>query len=565
MNGARSILEMLRQYHVNHVFGLIGETSFPLYYEWDSFDGVEHISGRDERNVAIMAEAYARASSRPGVCEVPGVGASYTLPAIVEAYTSGTPLIEMSSDIATDSRKKNVLTEYDKTMMFSGVTRKVINVETPGDIPRMMRYGFRSATTPPSGPVFINFPLNVYGEGVMDKDLYADETFSRFPSIRQSCDNSSIAMAAKMLFEAAKPVIICGQGVLYSGAFSQLLELSEMLSIPVGTTISGKGSFPENHPLSMGVVGSRGGSEISRNIVDSADLIFFIGTNTDSASTSWWKSPDPSKHVKIIHLDSDVTQLGNNYKISLGLLGDAMAIIAKINEILQDMAKKATSGNEIWDSRSRWESGIIASIRSTPYVNPVKFIKSLMKYDDKFGIITADPGIGAIYASAFYRVQKSGRKFLFNYSAGGLGFGLPAAIGAYYAGKSTTVCLTSDGSMGFVQGELETVARYNIPLKIFLFNNRSFGWIRATMVSDYGRVLNGTDFYDTKYRNIAQAYSMEYIHIEKDSDIETKMREAFSDQSPMIIEVNVLPEDKLIPPVPEWKHISDNNTRPWMG
>ncbi|WMT51734.1 MAG: thiamine pyrophosphate-binding protein [Ferroplasma sp.] len=561
MNGARSILEMLKKYHVDHVFGLIGETSFPLYYEWESFEGINHISGRDERNVAIMAEAYARVSSKPGVCEVPGVGASYTLPAIVEAYTSGTPLIELSSDISTDSMKKNVLTEYDKTFMFSGVTRKVLNVATPGDIPRMIRYGFRIATTPPSGPVFINFPLNVYKEGVSESELYSDDTFSRFPSIRQSCDDASIARAAKMVVEASRPVIICGQGVLYSGAWAPILELSEMLSIPVGTTISGKGSFPENHPLSIGVVGSRGGSEISRNEVDSADLIFFIGTNTDSASTSWWKSPNPSRHVQIIQLDSDVSQLGNNYKIAIGLLGDALEVLSRINILIRKIVQKRKYSNEILDARNIWESSFIGSVKYNSHVNPAKFIKYLMEYDEKFRIITADPGVGAIYTSAFYRCTKPGRKFLFNYSAGGLGFALPAAIGAYYAAGSTIVCLTSDGSMGFVQGELETVARYNIGVKVFIFNNRSFGWIRATMVSDYGRILSGIDFYDTKYSKIADAFSMKYIRIERDSDIEPGIKDAFSDSSPVIIEVMVLPEDKLLPPVPEWKHIADNARR----
>ncbi len=557
MNGARSILEMLKKYQVDHVFGLIGETSFPLYYEWDSFEGINHISGRDERNVAIMAEAYARVSSKPGICEVPGVGASYTIPAIVEAYTSGTPLIELSSDISMNSTKKNVLTEYDKTFMFSGVTKKVLNVAKPGDIPRIIRYGFRIATTPPSGPVFINFPLNVYKDGVEESELYSDDTFSRFPSIRQSCDDASISRAAKMLVKASRPVIICGQGVLYSGAWAPLLKLSEMLSIPVGTTISGKGSFPENHPLSIGVVGSRGGNEISRNTVDSADLIFFIGTNTDSASTSWWKSPDPSKHIRIVQLDSDVSQLGNNYEISVGLLGDALEILSRINALLREFIKKRKYGNEILDARNKWESTFIESIRDNSHVNPAKFIKCLMEYGEKFGAITADPGIGAIYTSAFYRCTHSGRKFLFNYSAGGLGFALPAAIGAYYAGGSVTVCLTSDGSMGFAQGELETVARYNIGVKVFIFNNKSFGWIRATMVSDYGRVLSGTDFYDTNYSKLADAFSMKYIRIERDSEIMSCMRDVFSDASPAIIEVIVLPEDKLLPPVPEWKHITD--------
>lgn len=565
MNGAKSILEMLNRYKITHVFGLIGETSFPLYYEWNSFEPVEHIFGRDERNVAIMAEAYARVSGKPGLCEVPGVGASYTLPAIVEAYTSGTPLIELSSDIATSAEKKNVLTEYDKTSMFSRVTREVLNIYSPGDIPRMVRYAFRVATTPPSGPVFVRFPLDVYGGNVSDKEIYAEDQFSKFPSIRLSCSNEDIESAAKLLIKSSHPVIICGQGVLYSGAFSELKELSELLAIPVGTTISGKGSFPENHPLSIGVVGSRGGTEISRQIVDSADLIFFIGTNTDSASTSGWKSPDTGKHIDIIHLDSDVRQLGNNYNITIPLLGDAKAILGKLNSILAGKGIKKSIGKEILESRNRFESQINGLLKDSGKVNPVTFINALMKYAGNNPLITADPGIGAIYTSAFYKCARAGRQFIFNYSVGGLGYSLPAAIGSYYAKKSTIICLTSDGSMGFNEGELETIVRYRIPVKIFIFNNESFGWIRATMVSDYGKVIKGSDFKNTKYEYIARGHSLDYAVIENDRNVDEVVKKVLSDDSPALIEVKVYPEDQLLPPVPEWKHISAEKKIIYMG
>lgn len=558
-----AILEMLDKYDVKHVFGLIGETSFTLYKEWNDFNNIKHIFGRDERNIAIMAEGYARVSGKPGIFEVPGLGASYSLPGVAEAFVSGTPLIELSSDISITSEKRNFLTEYDKTSMFSGITKEVINVYNGGDIPRLMRRAFRVATSGITGPVFMRFPMNVYNENVTDAELYAQKEFSKYPSLRQICEESYINDAINLINKSEKPVIICGQGVLYSNAVDELLEIAGIYNIPVGTTMSGKGSFPENHPLSIGVVGSRGGTEFSKSFIDNADLIFFIGTNTDSASTSQWKSPDYNKKINIIHIDINENNLGNDYNTDIMLYGDAKLILSKMIKNLHNKNIKKFSGVNTGNEINNKLNSLIGYDTNT--VNPVKFMKIIEDYIGRKNIIVSDPGIGAIYSSAYFKTKYAGRKFIYNYSIGGLGYALPASIGAYYANNDTITCFTTDGSISFNEGELETISRENIDVKIFIFNNGSYGWIRATMLSDYGKILNGTDFYPVKYENIAKAYGIDFYDIEKNGEINNVLKNVYHDKRAAIINVNVDSEDKLMPPVPEWKNASIKYDRKYMG
>lgn len=566
MKGSEAILEMLSKYKVEHVFGLIGETTFPLYKAWDTEERIKHVFGRDERNLAIMAEAYARVTNRPGILEVPGVGASYTLPGITEAYVSGTPVIELASDIPSDGEKKNILTEYDKELMFKGVTKETFSVDHSSDIPRFLRRAFRVSTTAQTGPVFMKFPSDSYEGEVDPKEIYAQPQFSRFPSIRQACDKSLLAEALNLIMKCTRPVIICGQGVIFSEAFDELQKLSHLLSIPVGTTISGKGSFPENDPLSIGVVGSRGGTEFSRKVVDSADLVFFIGTNTDSASTSGWKTPVYGGKTTIIHLDVNERNLGNNYNANIMLLGDAKLILGEILAMIPSgKSTRPSYAGEISDLQKNWNSRVQELISMESPINPIQFVKVLEKHLDLIPAIAADPGVGAIYTSTFMKSNRAGRKFLFNYSIGGLGFALPASIGAYFGLGSGATCLTTDGSLYFNEGELETIAREGIGNKIFVFNNGSFGWIRATMLSEYGRVLKGTDFHKVSYENIAKAYGLDYFIIEGHSDVEETIGRVYSDDSPALIEVPALSEDSLLPPVPEWEHASKGGAPRYMG
>jgi acetolactate synthase-1/2/3 large subunit len=560
MKASKALLEMLRKYSVKHVFGLVGETSFPLYETWRDYPEITHIFGRDERNIIMMADAYARFSYKPAIAEVPGVGAPYTLPALIEAYISTIPIIMIINDIPTYNEKRNTLTEHEKEFMFTKASKEFITVHDASELPRLVRRAFRIATTARTGPVVLRVPMNIYEGEVSESEVYAQKEFSKFPSLRFSPEDERIIEALKILIEAKNPVIICGQGVLLSSASDEVVKLAEALTIPVGTTITGKGSFPENHPLSIGVIGARGGTKFSNRIVQEADVVFLIGTNTDSANTWEWRIPNEKS--TIIQLDVSETELGNNYKV-YPLLGDAKVTLQKMLKFLKEY--KIRNIEYLLKQKKEFEDYVNSlSEEKTEFVNPVKLIKTLEKYIDEKTYITADPGTGAIYSSAYLKLKYHGRRIMYNYSLGGLGYSIPASIGAYLATRGKIISLTTDGNLAFCMGELETIKRINANIKIILLNNKSFGWIRAAMLSKYGRVLNGTEISEIDYSKISKAFGIEYLKIERSEEIEEVIRNSFSDDLPKFIEVLVSSEDKLLPPVPDWEKAKNYGAK-YMG
>jgi acetolactate synthase-1/2/3 large subunit len=332
MNASKTLLEMLKNYEVEHVFGLPGETTLRWYREWHDYPEVMHVLARDERSAAFMADGYAKTSFKPGVCEGPSVGATHMLPGVAEAYKGSVPMIVFTSDIPLHLELRNMLTGIDQTAMYSGVTKESITVTDASEIPNIMRRAFRLATTGRPGPVHIRLPMDILDAEIEDPQLYVQSDFSRYPGHIPTAQESKIVEAAKLLGSAEYPVIVCGQGVLFSQAWDEVQTLAELYDIPVGTTMSGKGSMPEVHPLSIGVTGARGGTALSNRVVSEADVILYIGCSTDSASTDKWTIPSPDTSAKIIHIDISEAEVGNNYPTAIDLIGDAKATLGKIIE-----------------------------------------------------------------------------------------------------------------------------------------------------------------------------------------------------------------------------------------
>lgn len=558
MKCGRVILEMFKEYGVKHVFGLPGETSLPLYMEWYNFPEIKHIMARDERSTSFMADAYAKVSYKPGVCEGPSVGATHFIPGVAEAYKASVPMIIITTDIPLHLEKRNMLTGFDQTSLYKGITKETITVTKSSEIPYVIRRAFRLATTGRPGPVHIRIPMDILEEDVVDPDIYAQKDFIKYPGHRPIAEMEKIGKALELLINSDEPIIICGQGVLYSQAWDEVIELAEFLGIPVGTTMTGKGSIPETHPLSIGVIGARGGTSFSNKVLKEADLIFYIGCNTDSAATDKWTLPSPEEGKKIIHLDISETEVSNNYPTEIVLVGDAKATLRVMLDILKEKIEKRNYNEiprvkKILKESESFERSLREHMNSEEKpINPLRFIKEFSEAIPSNHIIVADPGISAIYVSAFYRVKRTGRSILFNYSLGALGYAIPASIGAYFAKpKSCVIALTGDGSFGFTAGELETVSRIGGNINIILFNNQSFGWIRAAIFFKYGPKYFATEFKPINYVKIAEGFGLEAFSIEEPGELRI-LRKVFRSDEPTFIEIKVEPEDRFVPPVPSW-------------
>lgn len=558
MNASKTLLEMLRNYDVEHVFGLPGETTLPWYKEWLDYPDIKHIMARDERSAAFMADGYARFSFKPGLCEAPSVGSTHILPGVAEAYKGSLPMIFFTSDIPLHLETQNMLTGLDQTSMFKGITKESITITNPDQIPHTIRRAFRVATTGKPGPVHIRLPYDVLQGETTAPLLYAQKDFTNYPGHRPVAATGKIMEALKLLGEAENPVFVCGQGVLYSQGWDEVVALAELFAAPVGTTINGKGSFPENHPLSLGVIGARGGTSLSNKVLCEADLVFFIGSSTDSAGTDKWTVPPVDTKAKIIQLDISEAEAGNNYPVDVILIGDVAGTIDWMLELSdanpREMMKLSRIQKLLKEKKEHDEYVVdLAGSDETP-IHPVRFIKELEKALPDDRCLVMDVGTAAIYTSTYYKVPQAGRSMAYNFAMGSLGYAIPTSIGAAVARPDGCIAtLVGDGSFGLAAAELETIARMGQNNNIIVMSNSSFGWIRAEWRLSYGEeyVDFATNFKEVDYSKIAEGFGLQANRITKPEELNS-LKELFNSDEPSFTELVLRPEDQLVPPVPTW-------------
>ena len=559
MNGAESLVRMLQEYNVKHIFGLCGDTSLPLYDALATLDhGMQHILTRDERSAGYMADAYARVTHKVGVCEGPsGGGATYLLPGLVEANESSIPVLGITSDVPVTSRGKFPLTELDQQALYRPLTKWNTTIDLAEQIPSAVRSAFRAMTTGKPGSAHICLPHDVQKHPVASSDVWAQKEHSQYPSQRYVANDEDIERATKEILSAKFPVIICGGGIINSGAEQVLQNIAELLNIPVCTTVSGQGSLADTHPLNVGVVGANGGVMATREVVNSADLVFFITCRAGSTTTENWRFPN--KTIPIIHLDIDPETIGANYPIRVGLVGDAKLTL----EILHDRLKSSILNrvNGCVDGKAivaktkalKFESFLkLANSNDTPIL-PERIVHSLNKLLPKNAIVCADPGTPCPYFSAYFQSDISGRHFITNRAHGALGFAMSAAIGTA-VGKPQSVCVAimGDGSFGFTVGELETITRYKLPILMIVISNSVYGWIKASQKSGYDKRYYSVDFNRTNHAKVAEAYGVRSWSVDDPQKLEAILKAAIECGEPTLVDIISQPLQDAAAPVSQW-------------
>jgi len=568
MNGAQVILKMLELHGVRHVFGLPGETTIGWYKEWRRHSNIEFVLTRDERTASYAAEAYAKITGRPAVLEAPSPGVTHCTPGITEAFLSSVPIIFFSSDIPVNADKRHGLTGVDQTALYDSICKESFILTDVKDIPFLMRRAFRVATSGRPAPVHIRVPANIFHESAEIADLYAEPEYGTYPAHRPVADHAKIRAAMDLLIAAERPVIVCGQGALISQATEAVLALAELLQIPVGTTTPGKGTIPETHPLSLRVVGARGGMEYANDTVRNADLIFFVGTNTDSAGTDHWKLYGDPASKTFMQLDIAEAHIGNNFPLKVGLAGDARATLDYMIELIRrehpglERGKidlnpmKRTALDAVFNSNIQMPEGTIS---------PVKLTQALDAMLPANAIVTAEPGVSAIYPSALLSVREAGRRYITNYSMGALGYSVPAGLGASFASDGPVISFTGDGSLGFVMGDFETIRRSGKNVTVILTRNDTFGWIRgeAILLDEVDEPWS-TDFGAVDYVKVAEGFGFRTAKITTEDEIETVLRAAIENPGADFIEVMVPSQDKIVPFVPNWVEAAKEKGLPYF-
>jgi len=551
LSGAEAMVRLLQAYGVRHVFGLCGDTSLPLYDALFRLDhGITHVLTRDERHAAYMADGYARVTLRPGVCEGPsGGGATYILPGVVEANESSIPLLAITSDIATTSKGRFVLTELDQEALFRPLAKWNAVIPRATMLPGMVRRAFREMTAGRPGAVHLGLPFDVQKEAVDETDVRADLA----PAPRLAPDPMAVTRLADALCSALRPVIVVGGGLHLSGAGEALALLAERLGIPVATTISGKGAMPDAHPLALGVVGSNGGTPETRAVLASADLVLFIGCRAGSVTTERWRHPAPG--TDIAHIDIDPRVPGANYPT-------AIAIVADAREALESLAAATVGrlGDRAWDARARVAEAkaekrarleALARADDRP-IRPERLVAALQAVLPEQATVVADPGTPCPYLAAYLRLDPQ-QRFMSNRAHGALGWSLAAAVGAAIGRpEARAIAVMGDGSFAMACGELETVKRLGVPVTFVVVSNAVFGWIKAGQKTGFAGRYFQVDFTATDHAAVARAFGLEAWRVEDPALLQPTLARALASDGPTLVDVVCQPLQEAMAPVSEW-------------
>jgi acetolactate synthase I/II/III large subunit len=554
LTGAEAVVEMLKAHDVEILFGLCGDTSLPFYDALARLPhGMRHVLTRDERSAAYMADGYARVSGKVGVCEGPsGGGATYILPGLIEANESSVAVLCINSDISVAARGRYTLTALDQGALMKPVTKWNAVLDRPQDIPRVFRSAFNQMTTGRPGAAHVALPFDVQNGSIDRADVWGDSSFGRYPARRVAPDPYFIERAAQLLDDAAHPVFICGGGVVIAGAEADLLKLAARLSAPVVTTISGKGSISELHPLAVGVVGSNGGTPETRAILDQADLVVFAGCRAGSVTTERWRHPAPGK-TKVIHLDVDPAVLGANYPVDAPLVGDAKLALAALNDALATVQRPLDAAAVKSATEQKFARFRDLALSDDKPIKPERVVAEVAQALDSDAIIVADAGTPCPYFSAYYQVRGTGRHFFSNRAHGALGYSLSAAVGAHLARPQVKcVAVMGDGSFGFTCGELETAVRYRLPITFIVLSNSTYGWIKAGQKSGYGERYFAVDFNTTDHAAVAAAFGVKSWRVTEPKELGKVLKEALAHSGPSLVDIVCQPLHEAKAPVSEW-------------
>jgi len=548
VKGARAVVELLERQHVEVAFGIPGGVLLPLYDELVDAK-FRHILARHEQCAGHMADGYARASKKPGVCiATSGPGATNLVTGVATAFMDSSPLVAITGQVATGMLGADAFQEADSFGIMMPITKHNFRVMDSKQLPNAIKRAFSIATTGRFGPVHVDIPSDVLVSDVPDKEMGRE-----FPISPPRRNLSHLLDSVKLLESAERPAILVGGGAAWSNAGPEILKLAEILMSPVVTTLMGKGVVPDTHPLVLGVVGMHG-KQGANYALHNCDVLLGIGTRFSDRVTG--KVSDFARNTKIIHVDIDASEIGKNVKGHIGLVGDAWTVT---NALIAGLRSRSIKQSE-WKSRIKELKDACAcdfDFSGEP-IKPQKVIKELSRYLPDDAIITTEVGQNQMWCAHFLEMSGT-RQFITSGGLGTMGFGFPASIGAKVAKPDKTVVdVAGDGSLQMVSHEFATAVQDDIPVIVCLMNN---GWLG--MVKQWQKL-----FYEKRYKattlgnvpdfvKLAQAYGADAIKVEKASELKDAIRRAVKSDVAFLIDVAIDPEEDALPMIPPGKKPSD--------
>jgi len=540
MTTGRFFAATLQGYGITHVFIVpaIFHQAMTAMEETD----IRRVTTHHEMAAAYMADGYARAGRKPGICMGQAVGAGNLAAGLRDAYQACSPVIAISGGPQPDARYRYFYQVVEDFPMFTPVTKMNAMVPRPDRLPDLLRQAFRTATTGTPGPVHLELPgrlgEQVQGEG--DFEVIVEEPFTRFPAHRIAPDPREVEKALALLVAAERPVLVAGGGVTASDARAELVELAERLAVPVAITMNGKENIADDHPLSLGNVGTYG-RRAANQIVAEADLVFFAGSRAGGLTTNNWKLPRPG--TPTIQLDINGEELGRNYPATIGLLGDAKRTLRQMIDAAPRSVSRAAWVRHAQEALQAWRAEIAPALHSEAVpIRPERICREITACLPEGAILVSDTGHAAIWTGTMVGLTRPGQRYI--RCAGTLGWGFPGALGAKCAAPDRPVlCFTGDGGLGYHLAELETAARAGINAVILVNNNGALQQVKRGIDTSYGGTQWGRSKEmwvfkpGTNYARVAEDLGCVGIRVERPSEIRSALETAFAAGRPALIDV----------------------------
>ena len=546
MTGARFIARTLDAYGIGHVF-FVESTMRHTLNELEIL-GVRRIGARSEKGAAYMADGYARARKGPAVCMAQSVGAANLAAGLQDAFLGQSPVIALTGRKTPIFQYRNSYQEIDHMPMFEPVTKYNVTVDTAEQLPFLLRQAIREATTGAPGPAHLDIAGGWGGQlvedGIGDFAIADESMFAHYPAVRPLPADDQLHSVIALLEGARRPVIVAAGGAVMSGAAAEVRLLAEQLEIPVATSLNGKNSIPENHALSVGVVGSYS-RQSTNQIVSEADLVFYIGSRTGDQVTNDWTVPGFG--VRVIQLDIDATELGRSYPNAASIAGDAREALRRMLALLDPVrAARARSLHAPWAEYSRaltaaWieKQRAAAESNSSP-IQVERLCAAISEGLPEDAVLVSDTGSAGIWTGAYIPLTEPGQTYL--RAAGSLGWGFPAALGAKCAVPDRPViCFTGDGGFWYHLNEMETAVRCGINAVTIVNNNHGYGQCISAVEESYrGYTGHPEEIYgitDTNFAALAEEVGCLGIRVTDPSDLASAIAEALHADRPVVIDV----------------------------
>lgn len=549
------IAEMLAQYGVEYVFGMPGGQTTALH---DGIsrrtDRIRHILMRDERNAAYAADACARLTGKPGICDVTvGPGANLLPAGFLEALNASIPMIGIIGELPLDwltLKEKGIASQgFDQLSFFKTCSKEAYLVPSVAALPELIRTAFRVATAPRPGPVALIIPHDIF-DAEWDEDLLkiaVDDRARQMPYLRSCAPTSEIDKAAALIAKAKRPALVCGGGVHGSEAVEVVTAFADRLQGLVVTSLSGKGSVPETRDYAAGVLNPLG-AKAAIDLIKEADLLIWCGSKVSQNTGMNWTLPLAGQAT--ITIDFDPLEHGRTFRPTVALMGDVRETIVALDAALPTIEANPQWMARIAEVKAKSEAEKLVEITSELLpIQPPRLMSEIASRLGDDDIIVSDASFAAGWISGYIPAKRAGRQFLFARGQGGLGYSVPGAIGAAAVRPDARiVTVAGDGAFSYTIGELATQAQYNQRIVNIVINNGKLGWIQLWQELYFNNVQSAvleTQSVIPGYAGAAEALGLLGIYVEKPDEIGPALDRAFAHDGPSVVEVRI--DDRATP------------------